>query len=339
MPKTIIQSADSFLQIVKIVFPKKIHKLLEFGFKAVSLQRIISLNFNARSSITNPHTAESKIYRLTKNLRFVKLFPKLLLKLNLISDHDIIAVDFSDLGGLQVLMFAKQTKSGRAIPLYFKIITYPITQGSQNIFIINTVNEFLKIIVPLKVKLVFDRGFACPSIIEYLAEIKVKFYIRIKSIKLVKYKNRTKKAKQFKPGKYLVSAYRLKNFSLTITPPPQNGREPWYLISNDIESTAEEIQKIYYYRFEIEELFKDAKRMFGLEYINFKKQHNFKTVLWFVMLGIWLHYYLEATVEQAKTIIKKCKQSFNQSITHYWLEQIRLAIQLPVLNQIFIKDG
>lgn len=335
----IIQKADGFLQIVKIVFPKKIHKLLEFGFKAVSLQRIVSLNFNARSSIANRHTAESKIYRLTKNGRFVKLFPKLLMELKLIADKDIVAVDFSDFGGLQVLMFAKQTKSGRAIPLYFKIITYPIAKGSQNTFIINAINEFLKIISPLKVRLVFDRGFACPSIIKYLAEIKVKFYIRIKSIKLVKYKNKKKKAKQFKPGRYIVSAYGLDHLSLIITPPPQNDNEPWYIISNDTESTAEEIQKIYYYRFEIEELFKDAKRVFGLEYINFKKQHNFKTVLWFVILGIWLHYYLEATVEQAKTIIKKCKQSFNQSITHYWMERIKLAIQLPVLNQIFIKDG
>lgn len=339
MPKTIIQSADSFLQIVKIVFPKKIHKLLEFGFKAVSLQRIISLNFNARSSIANRHTAESKIYRLAKNDRFVKLFPKLLLKLKLISVDDIIAVDFSNFGGLQVLMFAKQTRSGRAIPLYFEIITYPITEGSQNIFIINAIEKFLKIILPIKVKLVFDRGFACPSIIKYLAEIKVKFYIRIKSIKTVVYKNRTRKAKQFRAGKYLVYAYGLDNLRLTITLPPQNGNEPWYIISNDTDSTAEAIRQIYYYRFEIEELFKDAKRVFGLEYIIFKKQHNFKTILWFVMLGIWLHYHLENIIEQAKTIIKKCKQSFNQSITHYWLERIKLAIQLPVLNQICIKSG
>lgn len=335
----IIQNAAGFPQIVKIVFPKKIHKLLEFGFRAVSIQRIISLNFNARSSVANRHTAESKIYRLTKNARFVKLFPKLLLKLKLISDNDVIAVDFSDFGGLQVLMFAKQTKSGRAIPLYFEIITYPITKGSQNTFIINTINEFLRIVSPLKVRFVFDRGFACPSIIRHLAEIKVKFYIRIKGVKSVIHGSKKKKAKQFKSGKSSVSAYGLKNLSLTITPPPQNGNEPWYIISNDTESTAEKIQKIYYYRFEIEELFKDAKRVFGLEYINFKKQHNFKTVLWFVILGIWLHYYLEETVEKAKTIIKKCKQSFNQSITHYWMERIKLAIQLPVLNQIFIKDG
>lgn len=335
----IIENADGFLQAVKIVFPKKVHKLLEFGFKAVSIQRIVSLNSNARSSIANRHTAESKIYRLTKNVRFAKLFPKLLLLLKLISDGDVIAIDFSDFGGLQVLMFAKQTKSGRAIPLYFKIITYPIAEGSQNIFIIDTINEFLKIISPLKVRMVFDRGFACPSIIKHLAEIKVKFYIRIKGIKSVIYRSKKKKAKQFRSGKYIVSAYDFKNLSLAITPPPQNDNEPWYIISNDTESTMEEIQKIYYYRFEIEELFKDAKRVFGLEYINFKKQDNFKTVLWFVILGIWLHYHLEETIGKAKTIIKKCKQSYNQSITHYWMEQIKLAIQLPVLNQIFIKSG
>ncbi len=58
----IIQKTDDFLQVIKIVFPRKIHKLLKFGFKSLSMQRIVSLNSNARSAIANSHTAESKIY-------------------------------------------------------------------------------------------------------------------------------------------------------------------------------------------------------------------------------------------------------------------------------------
>jgi hypothetical protein len=40
-----------------------------------------------------------------------------------------VAVDFSDFGnGFQVLMFAKQTRKGRALPLYFEILRYPIVR-------------------------------------------------------------------------------------------------------------------------------------------------------------------------------------------------------------------
>ncbi len=202
----IIQNADDFLQVVKIAFPKKVHKLLEFGFKSLSMQRIVSLNSNAGSVEINSHTAESKIYRLTRNLRFVKLFSELLLKLNLIREGDIVAVDFSDFKGFQTLMFAKQTKNGRTIPLYFDVIIYPIQKGSQNIFIIQTISEFLKIVNPIEIKPVFDIGFAIPHLIEHLARIKVIFYVRIKGAKTVIYKNNIKKAKEFRKGKYIVEA-------------------------------------------------------------------------------------------------------------------------------------
>jgi N12 class adenine-specific DNA methylase len=40
-----------------------------------------------------------------------------------------VAVDFSDFGnGFQVLMFAEQTRKGRAQPLYFEILRYPIVR-------------------------------------------------------------------------------------------------------------------------------------------------------------------------------------------------------------------
>jgi len=343
MSNNIVQHSNKFLQVVKPVFPKKIHKLLEFGFKSLSIQRIISLNSNARSIIVNHHTAESKAYRLTKNLRFVKLFPKLLIKLKLIKDGDIIAIDFSDFHGMQVLMFAKQTRKGRTIPLFFDVIVYPIQKGSQNIFIKNTISEFFKIVYPLNVKLVFDRGFAIPTLIKYLAKNKVIFYIRIKSIKRMAFKNKFKKAREFKKGIYFVEAYDSK-LSLTVTAKPNNQNtnkleEPWYIISSDLESEKENIQEIYYYRFEIEEFFKDAKRKFGLEDTIFRKINNFKTALWFVILGFWLHQYLEEHIESAKNVIKKCKDSFNQSITHYWLEQIKFSLLAPMLSKIYIKGG
>lgn len=338
----IVQTSNDFLQIIKPVFQKKIHKLLEFGFKTLSLQRIVSLSSNARSIAANQHTAESKIFRLTKTTRFLKLFPKLITHLELIKFGDSVAVDFSDFGGFQVLMFAKRTDKGRALPLYFEIITYPIEKDSQNTFIINAIERFFQIIAPLKVSLVFDRGFACPSIIEFLAQKQVIFYTRIKSCKLVIYRQTKHKARKFNQGIYPVFAYgRWLSLTITARPIAEEGKkiEPWYIISNDLVSSAKTITEIYYHRFEIEEFFKDAKRMFGLEYIPFKKLNSLAITLWFVVLGFWLQHYLEQAVHEAKTVIKECKNSFNQSLTHYWLERIKFALYAPALAAIFIRTG
>lgn len=338
----IVQTSNDFLQIIKPVFQKKVHKLLEFGFKSLSLQRIVSLSSNARATIANPHTAESKIFRLTNSLRLLKFFPQLMIHLALVADGDSVAADFSDFGGFQVLMFAKRTDKGRALPLYFEILTYPIEKDSQNTFIIEAINRFFEIINPFKVSLVFDRGFACPAIIEDLARKQRVFYIRIKSRKLVIYKKTKHKARDFAEGNYPVYVYR-RWLSLTVTAEPLNtdGKtlEPWYIVSNDLVSSERTITDIYYHRFEIEEFFKDAKRIFGLEYICFKKQTSLAIALWFVMLGLWLQRYLEQSAHEARAVIKKCKDSFNQSLTHYWLERIRLELYAPALATIFINDS
>jgi hypothetical protein len=337
--QSIIQNADDFLKLIRGNFPKKVHTLLEFGFKSLSLQRIVSLNSNARSAVANTHTAESKIYRLTKNARFVPLFPRLLLMLDLIHEQDIIAVDFSTFGDIQVLMFGKQTHNGRTLPLFFTIIIYPIDEGSQNIFIIKTIHEFLTVIEYRKVKFVFDRGFACPDIIKDLAQIEgIFFYTRIKSSKMLLFDGVLRPAHSFASGVYPVQAYDT-DLLLAVTPFPEKGNAPWYIISNDVHASLPAIQHVYYYRFEIEELFRDTKRIFGLEYVHFTKPHNFCTVLWFIIAGMWFQSRLESHLYEAKSLIKKCKSSFNQSITHYWLEQIRLALQAPVLQQISIADG
>jgi len=113
-------------------------------------------------------------------------------------------------------------------------------------------------------------------------------------------------------------------------------KEPWYIVTNDLEASAEEVTEIYYHRFEIEEVFKDAKHLFGLEYIQFKKPERLTTVLWFVMLGMWLHLHLETTLQPSREAVQKCKQSFAQSRTHYWIEKIRFELQAQALATITI---
>lgn len=342
----IVKATNGFLQLVQPMFQKKVHKLLEFGFKSLSLQRIVSLNSNARSTVSNRHTAESKAFRLAKTNRFLRLFPRLVPYLGLVKEGDTVAIDFSDFGGFWVLQFAKRTDDGRALPLYFEILEKHEARGFQNTFIINVIKNFLEIIksVKVSVSLVFDRGFACPSIIEFLAENKVVFYIRIKGCKAIFYKKFRQQARDFNPGMYIVKAYD-RELSLTVTPAPLDKRgmpqQPWYIISNDVWSTAKMITDIYYHRFEIEEFFKDAKRMHGLEYIRFKKVSSLAITLWFVILGFWLQRYLriELKLESREDFIKKCKDSFNQSWTHYLLERIKFSLLEPALSEIFIRSG
>ena len=78
-----------------------------------------------------------------------------------------------------------------------------------------------------------------------------------------------------------------RNLCLIVSPNKENVKEPWYIITNDFNKSAEEICDIYYHRFEIEEFFKDAKHLYGLEKIKFKTVRSLKMVLWFVILGFW----------------------------------------------------
>lgn len=340
---SIVESSAQFLQTISPNFPRKVHKLLVFGYRALSLQRVQSVNSNARSTVANTKTAESKAYRLGCSELLRRAFPKLISRLRLVQEGDVIAVDFSDFGIVQVLMFAKQTRSGRALPIWFGVLPYGWTkETSQNAFVIHALDQFLDL-AGCRVKLVFDRGFACESVTGHLARQNVTFYQRIKAGKKVLGRKGGKKAREFTAGRHAIWVYGHR-MNLVVTPEPDvrlrtNGKakEPWYIVTNDLEASAETVTEIYYYRFEIEEVFKDAKRLFGLEWIAFKKPERLVTVLWFVVLGMWLHSYLEATLQVSREVVQKTKQSFGQGRTHYWLEKIRYELQAPALATITIQ--
>lgn len=122
--------------------------------------------------------------------------------------------------------------------------------------------------------------------------------------------------------------------NLVVTPEPNTGSEPWYLVTNDLSRSAEVVATIYYHRFEIAAVFKDAKHLFGLAYIQFTLPERLTTVRWFVCLGFWLHDHLEQTVTPSRTAVQHPTQSFAQSRTHYWLEQIKHALQAEALARI-----
>jgi hypothetical protein len=330
----IVKQKWFFLNSTLPIIPKQVKKLYIFGIQTLSLRKIESLRANARLLDLNWHTAKSKIYRLSINQKLNSVFPKLLGSLNLVEPKDIIVVDFSDFGNdLQVLMFAKQTRKGRTVPVYFEILKYPIEKDSQNTFIIQAIIHFEKII-GFKPKLVFDRGFACPSIIQYLAQNQWMFYVRIKSCKLVIYRRLKQKVRDFTAGQYPVIAYD-RQLSLTVTKTISDQKEPWYIISNDLISSAQTIINIYYHRFEIEEFFRDAKRFLGLEYINLKKELTLTITLWFAVLGLWFLWELEQLI-LANDVYERQQRDLKQlSIIRYLYEKLQSEIILAAEQKFF----
>lgn len=215
----IVRVSAQFLQTITPVFPRKVRGLLTFGYQSLSLQRIQSVNSNARSVTPNRKTAESKAYRLAKSRLLRQAFPKLITCLGLVTAGDRIAVDFSDFGIVQVLMFAKQTKAGRALPVWFKVLSYGWTkETSQNIFVNQAIGEFVRA-VGRSVTLVFDRGFAAPSIVEYLCAQHILFVVRVKADKRVLGRKGGTKAKLLPTGLHPVWVYG-NRLNLVVTPEP-----------------------------------------------------------------------------------------------------------------------
>ena len=93
-------------------------------------------------------------------------------------------------------------------------------------------------------------------------------------------------------------------------------KECWYIVTNDFTLNREEILKTYYYRFEIEETFKDIKHAFDTRPRYITKKRTLKTILLFQMLGIWLLYELNEAFQSMKQQYLKQKKR-----QHSWIRQ------------------
>lgn len=332
----IVKQKWEFLNSLIPLVPKQAKNLFRFGYETLVFREIKSLRANSRLAIKSWPAAKMNIYRLTINKKIMSTFVVLLKKLSIIASESIVIIDFSDFGNnLQVLMFAIQTRKGRAIPIYFEILRYPIKKGSQNLFIIQAIKNFSRV-TGFKPKLVFDRGFACPAIIKFLAKNQYKFIIRIKKRKLAvdMEKDISFLVQNCSSNDASVLMYDLK-LRLIISDSSPGINELWYLITNDTESSRESIIKQYYHRFEIEEFFRDAKRLLGLEYLNFKKESSLSVVLWFSMLSMWFVWKLEEKMTDQQ---KKEKKMLKLSIFRYYFEKIQKEIILAA-EEAFIRQS
>jgi len=116
-------------------------------------------------------------------------------------------------------------------------------------------------------------------------------------------------------------------------PPPRTNKkkkqntERWYILTNDADSSREEILRIYKTRFEIEETFKDIKHIEQLKVLHVKTIKTFTILLWFATLTFWLAYWRGNTRNEKQTEPKK-KRSFFRI---FW-EDLQRAFRIERLN-------
>ncbi len=332
-------------QLVPVI-PKRWQKQFSFGLQAYGLKSFQSASSNARMTVVRPATAICKKERLFANQKLVNHLDKAFDSLKLIRPTSFVNVDHSDMNGLTALVGAVQTKIGRAIPCFVET-TYsdrlsaradasPRKQALRAArteerkycsFTGHTIDALQTMADRLGFwpRLVFDRGFGNESIVEHLNAKGAIFYIRVKSGRFVEFDGQRTKTQELKAKAAVIQLYGL---TLRVIRSPQDGKndEPWYILTNDFSKSRAKIVRIYYYRFEIEETFKDMKHLFDLKRTRLNKLLSLKLLLWFVSLGIALLYKVTKPSKQQHELTHPKKQTS-------WLRQAYEQLQRAI-NQL-----
>lgn len=298
--------------------PKKWATQFNFGFQAYGLTPFQSAAGNARSVVRNSNTAARKSERLLANTGFADHCGSIFDRLSQVKPSSYVSVDHSDMHGLTALVGAIQTRKGRSIPCFIET-TYALqipahspmpskqrlrkdmvrARRTQS-FTGHTIDSLQTFADRLGFwpKLVFDRGFGNESIVEHLSSQGAIFYIRMKSGRFVEYDSQRSEIKHIKENDAVIQLYGL-TLRVIRSPKSRRAPEPWYILTNDMTSTRDRIVSIYYYRFEIEETFKDIKHIFEYKRTRLHKPNSLKILLWFVCLGIALLYKVTKLTKRA----------------------------------------
>jgi hypothetical protein len=348
---TIVHDIQSILESkLKPIVPDRWKHQFDFGIKAFSLREFNSANGNARMIVPNANTASTKCDRLLANKNLANLFGKVFDTLELINQNSFVNIDHTDMNGLAALVGAVQTKNGRAIPCLVEA-TYSgflpahkdafkrkqmlrkaraderkeITFTDHTITTLKSLHERLG----FWPKLVFDRGFGGTPLVSFLYGEKAIFYARLKAGRFVRFAGQELQVKQLSSPDSQVTILGMK-LRVIRSEKPKDG-EPWYILTSDFNSSREEIIKIYYHRFEIEETFRDIKHIFELKRTRLNKPNSLKVILWLVSLGIALLY-----LALKLTVNKDHKRHKKKQIS--WLRRAYEQLQ-QATNMILWETG
>jgi hypothetical protein len=331
-------------QILKAV-PRRWKLQFNFGLQAYSCKPFQSAGSNARSVVANPNTAATKVERLLANHHLAEHLGVVFDSLDLVRPSSYVNVDHSDMNGLTALVGAVQTRNGRAIPCLVettyalhipgpgsKKTTARTTRLRTAMVVARRTQSFtghyidglqgLHDRLGFWPRLVFDRGFGNESLLTHLVAEGCTFYVRLKAGRFIELDGQRLQVRELPEKDTKVYLFGL---TLRVIQSPKGRRspEPWYILTNDFESSRDKVVKIYYHRFEIEETFKDMKHIFELRRTRLNKPLSLKVLLWFVSLGIALLY---LATKQSRTPIHVAHLSHTKKQTS-WLRQAYEQLQ------------
>jgi hypothetical protein len=289
--------------------PKRWTQQVDFGIKAYSLRSFTSAGSNARKVVENVHTASTKADRLLANLKLANHLGTVFDVLGLVRPDSFVNIDHSDMNGLMALVGAIQTRRGRAIPCLVET-TYsdrlpshadapPRKQALRKSraaeraqlgltkHTLCSLKDFAKRL-GFWPRFVFDRGFCSKEIIRLLCQHQATFYVRMRADRLVELAGTITVTKALCGHDNTIQLYG-STLRVVRSRRPKGG-EPWYILTNDLDSTTKRVLKVYRHRFEIEETFKDMKHIFELKRTRLNKPTSLKVILWLVSIGIALLY-------------------------------------------------
>ena len=293
-------------QLLPQIPPRWRHQF-KFGVQALTLKPFASLASNARQTVTHPDTASTKMDRLTCNEGLADALAGAVCGLGYVQPSSIVACDHSDFNGLSAFVGAVQTRRGRAIPCLVATTHSPRLpahdraprrkQAMRRARLGAGIKLYAQVETALLSwakelgfwpRLVFDRGFGGVHLVRMLTEHEATFYVRLKAGRRVWLGDTQMAVRSLAANDATI---RLGELDLRVvrSDDPKTG-EPWYILTSDRVSTREQIIRIYYHRFEIEETFKDIKHVLELEAVRFMKPLSLKVVLWFASLSLILSF-------------------------------------------------
>lgn len=288
--------------------PKKLHSLYEFGIRSFTIQPLVSCNANARMAhLGSRAAAEQQMFRLLRHHKLFLLVWQSLAKQSPLKSTDRINVDYSNLGPLAILGFAKQTRHGRAQPVlmrslasntqghqkshpsYTKIKQYyalwkKTLQADQFTFVVKSL-RLLRYLYGCQPSLVFDRGFANKTLIQFLCDNDWLFYIRMRDDFFVSIDGIRYRVSELSVGNHTI-VWGERTMRLVVSKPRKRYQQPWYIITNDVNTNIDKITRYYYHRFEIEESFRDLKSIYHLKHSRVRTWQSLRVVLCFMSIAL-----------------------------------------------------
>ena len=327
--------------------PKKLRGLAGFGFQALVLTPFTSCNANARMAAAQRQAGEMRMYRLLRNTHLAQLLRIQIQRGLPLNSGSILNVNFSNFGGVAVLVAALQTNKGRALPWTLEALPSNIqgvplhtlgydrrkaayhqwkqTTGGDQFDIVLRLVKQIDEASGQQPGLVFDRGFGNKRLLSALFARSGHGYIRMRDDFRVTVEGSMKwrYIRDLPIGDYRVSWQGLSFRLVVATTGRSKTYVPWAIATNDTSSTPQHITKLYYHRFEIEETFRDWKSGLGLRRARFLRWQSLEVVLSFASAGILFAWLLTKSQMGVRNHPNKQLSFFRE-----WYETLQYRVRL-----------